>query len=144
MDESNDMYLKDDLFQFKLERMLTYKLTSKVLIKFYKKQNKRNPVEEFLDSLNAKQAKKVTWVLQLVEELDKIPRQYFKKLVNTDDIWEIRVRIGYDAIRLMGFFDEGTFIILTNGFMKKSQKTPKVEIALAEKRKKDFIKRKRK
>ena len=144
MDESNDMYLKDDLFQFKLERMLTYKLTSKVLIKFYKKQNKRNPVEEFLDSLNAKQAKKVTWVLQLVEELDKIPRQYFKKLVNTDDIWEIRVRIGNDAIRLMGFIDEGTFIILTNGFMKKSQKTPKVEIALAEKRKKDFIKRKRK
>ena len=144
MDESNDMYLKDDLFQFKLERMLTYKLTSKVLIKFYKKQNKRNPVEEFLDSLNAKQAKKVTWVLQLVEELDKIPRQYFKKLVNTDDIWEIRVRIGNDAIRLMGFIDEGTFIILTNGFMKKSQKTPKVEIDLAEKRKKDFIKRKRK
>jgi|LWDU01.1.fsa_nt_gi phage-related protein len=119
-------------------------LTSIVLIKFYKKQNKRSPVEEFLDSLNAKQAKKVTWVLQLIEELDKIHRQYFKKLVNTDDIWEVRVRIGNDAIRLLGFIEKGTFIILTNGFMKKSQKTPKVEIQLAEKRKKDFIKRKRK
>jgi len=118
-------------------------LTLVVLIKFYKKQNKRSPVEEFLDSLNAKQAKKVTWVLQLIEELDKTPRQYFKKLVNTDDIWEVRVRIGNDAIRLMGFIDEGTFIILTNGFMKKSQKTPKVEIALAEKRKKILLKGKK-
>ena len=124
--------------------MLTYMLTSVVLIKFYEKQNNRIPIEEFLDSLNSKLAKKVTWVLQLIEELDKIPKQYFKKLVNTDGIWEVRVRTGKGAIRLLGFIDEGDFIVLTNGFMKKSQKTPKVEIELAEKRKKDFIKRKRK
>jgi len=119
-------------------------LTSVVLIKFYQKQNKRIPIEEFLDSLNAKQAKKVTWVLQLIEELDKIPKQYFKKLVSTNDIWEVRVRTGKDAVRLLGFIDKGIFVVLTNGFMKKSQKTPKVEIKLAEKRKKDFIERNKK
>ena len=119
-------------------------LTYGVIIKFYKKDNNRNPIEEFLDSLNAKQAKKVTWVLRLIEELDKIPKQYFKKLVNTDDIWEVRIRTGKAAIRLLGFIDQGTFVVLTNGFMKKSQKTPKVEIELAQKRKKDFIERKRK
>jgi len=39
------------------------------------------PVEEFLASLNPKQAQKVAWVLQLAEELDLVPVQYFKKLV---------------------------------------------------------------
>lgn len=119
-------------------------LTFNVIIKFYIKDNNRNPIEEFLDSLNAKQAKKVTWVLRLIEELDKTPKQYFKKLVNTDDIWEVRIRTGKDAIRLLGFIDQGTFIVLTNGFMKKSQKAPKVEIELAQTRKKVFIKRKQK
>ena len=57
---------------------------------------------------------------------------------------EVRVRIGKDAIRLLGFIDKGIFVVLTNGFMKKSRKTPKIEIELAEKRKKEFIERKRK
>jgi phage-related protein len=42
---------------------------------------------------------------------------------------------------LLGFFQEGNFVILTNGFVKKSQNTPPGEIELAEKRKKDFIRR---
>ncbi len=57
---------------------------------FYRMESGRCPVEEFLDSLNSKQAKKVAWVLQLVEELEVIPVQYFKKLVASDDIWEVR------------------------------------------------------
>lgn len=76
--------------------------------------------------------------------MDKVPKQYLKKLVNTNHIWEVRGRIGKDAIRLLGFIDEGVFVVLTNGFMKKSQKTPKVEIELAQKRRKDYMERKRK
>ena len=48
------------------------------------------PVEEFLESLPSKQAQKITWVLELIEELPSIPSTYLKKLVNTDDIWEVR------------------------------------------------------
>ena len=54
---------------------------------FYKTVKGICPVEEFLDSLTGKQAQKVTWVLQLVETLPLIPKQYFKKLDGTDDIW---------------------------------------------------------
>jgi len=43
-----------------------------------------------LDELNATQAQKVLWVLKLIEELEDVPTQYFKKLVNTDDIWKVR------------------------------------------------------
>ncbi len=60
---------------------------------FYRTSSENCPVEDFLDSLSAKQAQKVIWVLKLVTDLDSIPIKYFKKLVNTDDIWEIRIQI---------------------------------------------------
>ncbi len=47
---------------------------------FYRTETNRCPIEEFIDSLNSKEAQKVTWVLRLIEELPKIPKQYFKKI----------------------------------------------------------------
>ena len=96
-------------------------------------------MEEFLDALTSKQAQKVAWVLQLIEELEVVPTQYFKKLVNTEDIWEVRIQQGGNIFRMMGFFDGATLIILTQGFAKKSQKTPLDEIRLAESRKRDYF-----
>jgi len=111
-------------------------------IKFYKTQSGKVPVKEFLDSLSSKHAQKVAWVLELVEKLDQVPIQYFKKLKNTDDIWEVRARVGSNSFRLLGFIDNEQFVILTNGFAKKTQKTPKQEIDLAEQRKADYLSRK--
>ncbi len=113
-------------------------------INFYRTESGDCPVEEFLDSLTGKQAKKVLWVLRLVEELERVPSQYFKKLVNTDDIWEVRVQLGNHIFRLLGFFDEPAVLVLTGGFAKKTQKTPPQEIATAEKRKQDHLSRKQK
>ena len=105
---------------------------------FYKTKSGDCPVEKFLDTLSAKQAKKVTWVLQLVETFEIVPIQYFKKLDVTDNIWEVRVDFGGDTFRLLGFFDKGNLVILTNGFAKKTQKIPTSEINLAEQRKTDY------
>ena len=60
-------------------------------IVFYRTQSGASPVEDFLNSLSGKQAQKVLRVLRLIQELDSVPSQYLKKLVNTDDIWEVRV-----------------------------------------------------
>jgi len=43
-------------------------------VNFYRLPNGKSPVEDFLDSLTGKQAQKVLWVLQLIEELEVIPR----------------------------------------------------------------------
>jgi len=83
----------------------------------------------------------VTWVLRLLKRLPIIPIQYFKKLVGTNDIWEVRVQFGGNIFRLLGFFDKENVVVLTNGFAKKSQKTPEQEIVLAEQRKQDYLKR---
>ena len=107
-------------------------------IEFYRTAGGACPVEEFLDSLNAKQAQKVLWVLRAVSELPRVPPQYFKKLAGTDDLWEVRAEFGGDAFRLLGFWDAGRLVILTNGFAKKTAKTPERELALAEQRKREY------
>ena len=75
--------------------------------------------------------------MKLVRELDPVPSQYFTKLVNTEDIWEVRVQIGGNIFRLLGFIEGERLVILTNGFQKKTQKTPRREIELAEARKRE-------
>ena len=113
-------------------------------VNFYRFPNGNCPVEEFLDSLTGKQAQKVLWVLQLIEELEVIPRQYFKKVIDSEGIWEVRIQFGNDIFRLLGFFDGGTLLILTNGLAKKTQKTPPQEIALAVRRKEEYLARRKK
>jgi phage-related protein len=112
-------------------------------VNFYHRPNGQSPVEEFLDSLTGKQAQKVLWVLELIEELETIPRQYFKKLIESEGLWEVRIQLGNDIFRLLGFFDGGSLLILTNGFAKKTQKTPPQKIALAVRRKNDYLARRK-
>jgi len=108
---------------------------------FFTKANGDCPVADYLRSLPSKQRRKVSWVLDIVEDLQIIPRQYFKKLMGTDEIWEVRIDSGSDTFRLLGFFHRGNLIVLTNGFTKKSQLTPRSEIAIAEERKRDYLER---
>jgi phage-related protein len=110
-------------------------------IRFYRTMDGKCPIEEFLDSLSDKTVQKITWVLKLVQDLEMVPSTYFKKLEATDDIWECRIQFGSQNYRLLGFFFESSFIILTHGFSKKSQKTPRSEIERAEAYRKDFMRR---
>ena len=61
----------------------------------------------------------------------------------TANLWEVRAEFGGDAFRLLGFWDTGRMVILTNGFAKKTQKTPEREIVLAEQRKRDYLNRRK-
>jgi phage-related protein len=81
---------------------------------------------------------KITWTLELIEHLEKIPETYLKHLENTDGLYEIRVKQGSDIFRIFCFFDKGKLIVLANGFQKKEQKTPKKEIEKALKIKKEY------
>jgi len=108
-------------------------------IVFYRTVSGDCPVEEFLDSLSAKQAQKVTWVMELIEDLEVVPVKYFKKMTGTDDIWEIRVQSGNNIFRILGFVKENNLVVLNHAFQKKTQKTPKKEIAIAKARKRDHL-----
>jgi len=113
-------------------------------ISFYLTASGKSPVQEHLDTLSDKQMTKIAWILKLVREIEPVPSNYLKKLVNTDDIWEVRADAGRNTFRLLGFFSGQELIVLTNSFQKKSQKTPPREIKLAEKRKRDYLSRRKK
>ncbi len=61
----------------------------------------------------------------------------FKHLTETDQIFEFKV----EADRILCFFFIGRRLILTHGFRKAGDKTPKREIDRAEGCKKDFERR---
>ena len=112
-------------------------------ILFYKTASGQNPIEDFLDSLSSKQAQKVAWVLKLVEDLERVPSIYFKKIINTQDLWEVRSAIGSNIFRLIGFFDGPNLVVLAHAFQKKTQKIPRQSIKIAEERKREYFRRKR-
>ena len=110
-------------------------------IEFYRTAFGDCPIDEFLDSLSDRDAQKVAWVLRLVERLEIVPPQYFKKLVDKDDLWEVRAQMGGNSYRLLGFFENSRLLILTNGFAKKQQKTPRREVELAQQRRAEYSQR---
>jgi phage-related protein len=107
-------------------------------ILFYRTAARKCPVEDFLESLPSKVARKVIWVLSLLRDLDVIPTQYFTKMSGTEGVWECRSKLGSNIYRVFAFWD-GSKIILTHGIVKKSQKTPGNEIEKAENYKKDYF-----
>ena len=81
---------------------------------------------------------KIIWTFDLIENLPRVPELYLKHIENTEGLYEIRVQQGSDIYRIFCFFDQGQLVVITNGFQKKSQKTPKQEIELAQKIKGDY------
>jgi len=105
---------------------------------FYRNESGKSPVEDFLKQLTPKQKKKTAFVLSLIEELPFVPKEYFKKMKGSDGLWEVRIQSGNDAFRLLGFFDGANLVILNHAFAKKTKKTPKKEIQLANQRKQEY------
>lgn len=98
----------------------------------------RDYFESFFKEQEEKVKKKIVWTLQLIEEIQNIPKTYLKHLEGTEGLYEIRVQIGSNIYRIFCFFDEGKLVVLMNGFQKKTQKTPKGEIEKALKIKKQY------
>lgn len=111
---------------------------------FYKTVSGECPVQDFLDSLSGKVAQKIAWVPQLLEDLERVPSVFFKKLTGTEEIWECRIQYGSNIYRIFCFFDSHSVVVLTHGLVKKTQKTPPQEIERAESYRRDYLTRRKK
>lgn len=109
-------------------------------VEFYEKVNGEIPVENFLNSLDIKMRNKILMILNVLQEKGNQLREPYSKHLE-DGIFEVRGKIGNDISRVLYFFYYNEKIILTNGFIKKTQKTPKKEIDLAKKYRKEYIER---
>jgi len=98
----------------------------------------KNYFTDFYDKQKQKVKDKIIWTFRIVETLHQVPEEYLKHLEGTNGLYEIRVKLGSDIFRIFCFFDEGKLVVLANGFQKKTQKTPKLEIERALKIKRDY------
>jgi phage-related protein len=96
-------------------------------------------VIKFYRDQDSKVQLKIEYVLDLIRFEKQIPIKFFKKLESTNGIYEARIITTQKSIRILCFLDEGKLVVLTNAFVKKTQKTPRNEIKLAEKLKTDYL-----
>ena len=109
-------------------------------VQFYEKENGEVPAEAFLLSLDKKMRAKLTGLIVILQEYGNQLREPYSKPLG-DGIFELREKVGSDISRVLYFFYHNGVIILTNGFMKKSRKTPKDEIHKAKRYRKDYLER---
>jgi len=107
---------------------------------FYDKPNGEEPARTFLDSLDAKMFAKIIRAIELIKAGGVIIREPYSKHLD-DGIFEVRAQVGTSITRVLYFFYVGQRIILTNGFTKKTQKTPATEIELAKKYRTEYLER---
>lgn len=96
--------------------------------------------ESQVDNVQAK----IEWTLQLIRTTQQVPEKYFRHMEGTKGLFEIRVEVGNNIFRIFSFFDKGNLVVLGNGFQKKTQKTPKLEIEKALKIKEEYFNEKAK
>ena len=106
----------------------------------YDTEDGRCPVQELLDSLEPKLLAKTLRTIDLLEMNGPLLREPYSKPLG-NGIFELRTKQGSDITRVLYFFIIGKNAVLTNGFIKKSQKTPKAEKELAKKYKADYERR---
>lgn len=101
-------------------------------------------VISFLNGLKSKVRVKIMYNINKSKFV--IDKNIFKKLDDTDGIWEFRTL--YDGIqyRIFAFWDtdKDAIVLTTHGIIKKTQKTPPKEIEKAEAIRKDYFNSKNK
>lgn len=105
-------------------------------------ESSRCPVEEFIDSLDAKPRARVARTLDLLEEFGTdLGMPYAQHLEK--QLWEVRIRHGRNRYRIIYFLATGQTFILLHGFTKKTGPVPRVDIEIAERRRDDYLSRRR-
>lgn len=106
----------------------------------YETEDKICPVGDFLNTLEPKLLAKTMKTIDLLEENGNKLRKPYSEYVE-DGIFELMVIQASNIVRILYFFVVGKKAILTNGFVKKTQKTPKSEIKITKKCKTDYERR---
>lgn len=107
---------------------------------FYDRPDGKEPAKEFLLSLDKKMRAKMLRTVELLSPNGYALREPLSKPLG-DGIFELRAQVGSDISRVLYFFFIGRKIILTNGFIKKTQKTTAADIERAKQYRAEFLRR---
>ncbi len=109
-------------------------------VEVYRDRRGISPVEEFIRRLPAKHQARIAWTVALLQEygLD-LALPYARHLEGK--LWELRIRAGRSAYRIIYFAHIGQRFVLLHAFSKKGQKTPRRELEIARRRLEDYLER---
>jgi phage-related protein len=105
---------------------------------FFEKDNGEIPAEDFINSLNDKMSAKIYRLIGMIATNGPELREPYSKHLD-DGIFELRAKVGSDITRVLYFFMVGKRVILTSGFVKKTQTTPKSEIEKAKAYRQEYL-----
>ncbi len=105
---------------------------------FYRTADGEEPVKDFILDLEPKMQARVYRSIDLLSEFGHMLREPDSKSLG-DGIFELRIQQGSDISRVLYFFYVGDKAVLTNGFIKKTQKTPANIIERAKRYRADFL-----
>ncbi len=100
--------------------------------------------QDFYLEQSEKVQEKIEFVFKIIKTVQNVPKKFLEHLTGTDGLYEIRIEYEGNIYRIFCCFDKGNLVLLFNGFQKKTQKTPKKEIDLAEKLKDEYFNAKKK
>ena len=103
-------------------------------VEFYDTEDGRTPTQEFLDSLEPKINAKMVGLMEILEEKGHSLREPYSAPL-------LRATQGSNISRALFFFYVEGRIVITHGFIKKTQKTLRAQIELAKKYRADFLRR---
>lgn len=109
-------------------------------VEYYEKENGECPAKEFIERLDMKMQAKFIVLLEILEERGNDLREPYSKHLD-EGIFEIRCKVGNNIARVLYFFYYQGKIVLTNGFIKKTQKIPSDELRIAKMRRKEYVER---
>lgn len=91
----------------------------------------KNHFLDFYNDQSEKVQSKIDYVLKIVATQQRVPLKFLRAIESEKGLFEVRIEMDSNIYRIFCCFDNGNLVVLFNGFQKKSQKTPKDEIARA-------------
>jgi len=88
----------------------------------------KNYFEDFFKEQPRKVQDKIIKVLDILENVERVPITYLKYIEGTNGLFEVRVQLGSNVFRIFCCFDGNRLVVLFSGFQKKTQKAPPKEI----------------
>jgi len=98
---------------------------------------------EFYYQQDLRTREKIDYILDLIRNIDQVPAKFLKYIEGTDGLYEIRIITVNKNIRIICFFDEERIIVLTNCFIKKTQKLPRNVIDSGNRLKREYFENKK-
>ncbi len=109
-------------------------------ITFFESDFGDKPAEEFLASLEPAARAKVVRSLEMLRSFPIVPAKFWRKL-SGQKLWEVRAEYAGNIYRILATAAPQNRVVLLHGFQKKSQKTPRQDMEIAQQRQKRYFQR---